>query len=156
MDEAQEIDYKLLLNAIRNPVFIHDSEFNVIFANQSYCEASQKQLPEVLYHPYWESFLKRTAPLSGCLEALRTGQSVTEIVSAHDGKIYQSRSFPVKSQTVKQYMYSIHIFTDITEIDFKNKQIEDVNKQLNNTLINSIKAIGLAIEQRDPYTAGHQ
>src|SRR3990167_4963996 len=95
------IDYQLLLDAIKDPVFFHDSDFNVIFANKSYCEASQKQLSDILYHPYWESFPKRSGPLSGCLEALRTRKQVIEKTSTDEKKIYQSRSFPVVDNTGK-------------------------------------------------------
>lgn len=96
--------------------------------------------------PYWEIFPRQKGPLAACLMALKNNCPAEEKIHVGE-KIYFSRSFPVNIDQANQY--SVHVLQDITSLEFEKSKNEHL-------ILNLLEAIGVSMEQRDPYTAGHQ
>jgi PAS domain S-box-containing protein len=105
------------LDAIQDPIFIHDREFRVLRSNLAYAERAGMSVKEVIGKPYYEMFPRHDGPLPECREF---SDGITEEeVSPGDGRIYLSRAVAVKDDD-GNYVYSLHIMYDITE----RKQLE--------------------------------
>ncbi|BBP45909.1 hypothetical protein THMIRHAS_12820 [Thiosulfatimonas sediminis] len=63
--------YVHLLNLMRDPAFLHDDEYHIIFANRAYLALTSSLLEEVVGKPYYTIFPKRDAPLQSCREAIK-------------------------------------------------------------------------------------
>ena len=94
-------------------------------------------------------FPKLDGPLPGC-RAVMEGRSVTnrEEFTLPTGAAYSSRSFTVPNER-GAYLYSLHVLQDISE----SKRAQG---QLHAAFEAAIQALSATVEQRDPYTAGHQ
>jgi len=114
-------EWELTFDAISDPLFVHDSELNIVRANKAYQEASGLPFSELIGKPYYEVFPKMESPFNGCLKALKSREVEKEIeVLTPIGKIYKLRFYPIK-MLMADKKYSIHILEDITE----NKRAEE-------------------------------
>lgn len=108
--------WRYVFDAVEDPIFLHDAEFRVRFANRAYCHEAGFSEAQALGKLYWEVFPLGKGPLPGC-EAVaheRNGASSLEEVRA-GGKIYLSRGYTVRAES-GQPSYSLHILSNITEI----------------------------------------
>jgi HD-GYP domain-containing protein (c-di-GMP phosphodiesterase class II) len=124
-------EWEVTFDAISNPLFIHDREWRIIRANRAYCAAAGVPFPELIGQPYYTIFPKMSAPFQGC-ERTTTGEKP---MSAPDGeelavpemnKVFRSRSYPVHDDN-GDYLYSVHILEDITEM---KRAEEDIRQEM--------------------------
>ena len=73
--ETEETLHHLLdaCDTLSHPVFIHDHELRILFANRAYLDRANATLEDILGKPYWQVFPRTQAPLSSCLRALAEG-----------------------------------------------------------------------------------
>ena len=149
--------WQSIFDTISDPIFVHDNEFLVVRCNRAYISAAGKPTEEILGKPYWESFPKGDGPLEACLTALRQHSEVEAEILVQDDieKYFLSRSFPFYDAN-NDYAYSVHILTDITAQKAMKAERAVILKRLNAALYGTISAISRTLEDRDPYTAGHQ
>ncbi|MEW5903252.1 MAG: HD domain-containing phosphohydrolase [Pseudomonadota bacterium] len=102
------------LDAIDDPVFIHDRNFRIVRANRAYQRRAGIPFHELLGRPYFEVFPKRDGPLPHCLHAVETGEDGADEEVTHAGRVYRSRASPVFDET-GGYLYSVHTLEDITD-----------------------------------------
>ncbi len=103
------------LDAVKDPIFVHDAAFRVVRANAAYAARAGMRPDEFLGKPYWEVFPKDHGPLPGCSRALlKHGTDETEELTTAEGNTFNSRSFAVHGDDGR-YLYSVHILEDITE-----------------------------------------
>jgi PAS domain S-box-containing protein len=102
------------LDAIQDPIFIHDSEFRVLRSNRAYADYAGMSVKEVIGKPYYEMFPRHNGPLPECRELAQNGGVTEAEISPGDGKVYLSRAVAVMDGD-GNYVYSLHIMYDITE-----------------------------------------
>ncbi|MBK7415331.1 MAG: PAS domain S-box protein [Dechloromonas sp.] len=106
--------WRLTCDAISDPIFLHDAEFRVLLANRAYFLAAGRCEPQALGLPYWQVFPRGDGPLPECQLALTMGSSHSQEEIRVDERLFVSRGYPVKDEH-GDFLYSLHIFTDITE-----------------------------------------
>jgi len=112
------------LDAIDDPVFLHDSEFRILRANRAYQKLAGISFKDLIGRPYFEIFPKSSGPLQGCLHALERGQDGEEETITFGGNFYRSRAFPVHNEQGR-YLFSVHTLEDVTErLQMENRLLE--------------------------------
>lgn len=120
-------------DAISNPIFIHDKDFNIIRANIAYTKAAGAAFKDIIGKPYFKVFPVIDGPFKTCLETQELQEGEDEVVVPVIDKIFRVKSYPVKSADDAKLLYSIHILEDITEQRRIYERIEqeiDINKNL--------------------------
>lgn len=144
-----EIEWRAAFDSVRDAIFFHDVEHRVVRANRAYAELAHMAVRDVIGKRYWEVFPKRDGPLPGCRAVMEGRRERNdEEFTLPTGVAYSSRSFAILNER-KEYHYSFHVLQDITE----RKQAEERSRA---TLEGTIRALSATVDQRDPYTAGHQ
>lgn len=150
-------DWKTILDAIQDPVFIHDSEFRIVGANRAYLKLAGMSREQARGRPYWEIFPQRRGPLPGChqamegtdsepqsTEGMENGTYAIDRVDIEDpdngNLVFLSRGYLV---TDKQgnYHYSIHVFDDITEREKARQALQERDWQFQQLLANTSEGI---------------
>jgi len=84
------------LDAIRDPLFVHDEEGRILAANRAYCRQAGLSAGALQGRPYWEVFPRRDGPLPGCCpeteDAAACGNG--EALELEDGRIFNARCYP--------------------------------------------------------------
>ena len=102
------------LDAIYDPVFMHDKDCRIMRSNRAYAERAGMTVREVLGKFYWEVFPKGDGPLPHCQSTAAVGEEQVDEVRLPGGEIFLSRSFAVRDEN-GVYLYSLHIMEDVTE-----------------------------------------
>lgn len=102
------------LDAIDDPVFLHDREYRVMRSNRAYAERAGMSLQEVIGRPYYEVFPKHDGPLPNCRGAVEQACSSEDDIRLENGDTFVSRATSVKDGEGR-YLYSVHIMEDVTE-----------------------------------------
>ncbi|ABM61137.1 sensor domain-containing protein [Halorhodospira halophila] len=120
---SAECDWLRALDAISEPVFIHDEHYRILAANRAYAERAGLTPEEFRQRPYWEVFPHGDGPLPSCRAAMDQGGcgqhrnhrgEITEELALPSGEVFISRSFAVTDAT-GHYKQSVHILEDVTE-----------------------------------------
>ncbi|WP_345991417.1 EAL domain-containing protein [Sulfurimonas sp. HSL-1716] len=105
--------YLHALNLINDLVFIHDSEYKIVFANNAYLRLCGKKLEEVAGRPYYKILPLQEAPFKGCLKELDSDDdyenSETVIFDNHS---YLSRALKFKLPDIAAPVF-IHVLEKI-------------------------------------------
>src|SRR4029079_15839234 len=56
-------DWMQTVDALGDPVMVHDAELRVVRCNRSYASHAGMKFAEILGRPYWQCFPKRSGPL---------------------------------------------------------------------------------------------
>lgn len=104
------------IDAIHDPIFIHDLEFRIVRANPAYEACAGMSASEFVGRPYWQVFPKGDGPLPGCVKSIIEGKGEEESdeVVTDEGRIYHSRASAIIGEH-GEYLHSVHIMEDITE-----------------------------------------
>ena len=113
--EQAKREWQTSLDAVSDPLFIHDREFKVLRCNRAYAEAAGLPFKEIVGRPYYEMFPKADGPMEGCRKALERQEDGEEEISvpAMD-RIFNAKFFPIRDAG-GTYLYSLHILQDVTE-----------------------------------------
>lgn len=101
------------LDAVHDPVFMHDQAYRILRCNRAYAERAGMRVKEVIGKVYWEVFPKLPGPQLGCCKSMQDAEEQKELM-IEGGEIFLSRSFAVRNSE-GMYLYSLHIMEDITE-----------------------------------------
>lgn len=114
-------EWRVALDAFRDPVFMHDADCRILRSNRAYAERAGMSVKDVIGKPYWEAFPKGEGPFAECCglaahdEVLSDGgDELVREVLLDSGETYMSRSYVVRDES-GDYLYSLHIMEDITE-----------------------------------------
>lgn len=142
LEQAHQ-EWLTALDAVEDPIFLHDGDFRVLRCNLAYQQCAGIPFKQIIGQPYYEVFPKTHAPLPDCELALENSSDKSDEDVFVDGNSYRSRATVVKSKR-GDYLYSIHTLEDLTERKRADKQL-----QLFRTLIDNSSD---AIEVIDPVT----
>ena len=116
------------LDAVKDPVFVHDENFRVIRANAAYARHAGMSVQEIIGKPYWQIFPKRDEPLPGCQNAMTEQTTETdEDLTLTSGRQFHSRAFCRHDNDLYQ---CIHILEDVTEKRKLQLQLEQEHEQM--------------------------
>lgn len=165
MEELQELnikienaknDWEATFDSISDIISIHDSDFNITRCNQALARKFNTK-PEVLigkkcYEVFHGSDEPCTAcPFVRCKESLKPETEEIECM----GSFYTISCFPRLDEAGKLNGF-VHIARDIAERKEAEQKVKHGIEKLKMTVEGIINALALTVEQRDPYTAGHQ
>jgi PAS domain S-box-containing protein len=140
--ELAHREWMSALDAVDDPIFLHDKEFRIVRANRAYQRCAGIPFKEIIGRPYYEIFPKADGPLPGCRRTVEEKEGDEEEIDVDD-RVYRSRAFPVyDGQGV--FVFSVHSLEDITE----RKQAE-AKLGLFRTLLDNSSEV---IEVLDPVT----
>lgn len=115
-DDATPNVWRMVCDAIEDPIFIHDAAFRILHGNRAYFLAAGISEAQAIGLPYWQVFPPGGGPMPGCRQATITGHHCVEEVLVGN-RIYFSRGYPVAG-TDGSTLYSMHILADISERRF--------------------------------------
>ncbi|TAJ76620.1 MAG: HD domain-containing protein [Gallionellaceae bacterium] len=124
--EEMHLEWIKALDAIDDPIFLHDRDFRVLRANRAYQRLAGVTFKELVGRPYYEIFPKMDAPLPCCQRAMENAEE--EILYA--GRIYRSIAAAVRNEQ-EEYQFSIHILEDVTEFRKQQTALQQINHALN-------------------------
>lgn len=114
MIERAKKEWEDTFDAITDPIFIHDRDLRIVRANKAYREAVSLPYSNIIGRPYYEIFPKIGRPLETCQRAIEE-EGGEEEISLPTGRIFIVRFYPVRDPQGR-YLYSIHVFEDVTEL----------------------------------------
>lgn len=101
------------MDAVPDPIFMHDQEYRILRANHAYAKRAGMDVREVVGKPYWQVFPRLTGPLAGCVHSLEHRQLQEEELKLSADEIYLIRYFPIVDEQ-NRYRYSLHLMQDVT------------------------------------------
>jgi len=90
--------WQSVVDAIVDPIFVHDSEFRIIRANKAYAREAGLPVQEVVGKIYWEVFPRLSSPLPACQHALEQHEKGEDELTLDDGRIMISCAYAVFSR----------------------------------------------------------
>ncbi len=139
--ERAHQEWMSALDAVDDPIFLHDDQFRILRANRAYQQLSGISFQEMLGRPYYEIFPKTAGPLPGCQQAIAEMKLVEEDVTVGE-TIYRSRAYPVHDGQGR-FFYGLHSLEDMTERRQHEHAVQRANRALrtisagNQTLIHA-------------------
>lgn len=146
--EQAKHEWETSLDAVSDPLFIHDRAFRVLRCNRAYAQAAGMPFQAIIGKPYYEVFPKMNGPTEGCHKALKRQEDGEEEIAAPAmDKIFNAKFFPIRGAD-GAYLYSLHILQDVTA----KKKAE---KELHELFMAALQSLASAIEAKSPWTRGH-
>lgn len=124
------------LDALQDPVFIHDTDLRVVRANLAYARHAGLDIREVIGRYYWEAFPRLAGPLHSCGQARDQRRSIQELVTLDSGEEFASRAHPIYD-SAGNFLYSIHLLHDVTA----QRRAEAENRVLGAALRQAAEAV---------------
>jgi len=110
--EQARREWTTALDAVQDPIFIHDRDMKVVRANRAYAARAGRDIRDVIGRCYWEMFPRLDGPLAGCLRAVEEQQQSDEEIQI-GGETFICRNYPIRD-AVGNYLYSLHLLQDVT------------------------------------------
>lgn len=152
MNKFTNENYRVVLDAIDLPLFVHDRHGKIVFANQKYCQFVKKSEFSILNKFYWETFpVEKSGPKYECLKTSLTENQKTYIVNLPD-KTFERKAYelPIEN-TIESYF--IHVYQDIS---FQEESKIKLHEELDKVLIECINCTTKILKEHDLNTSLHQ
>lgn len=124
------------LDAMRDPMFLHDKDFRILRCNKAYQQRAGIPFKKIIGQPYYEIFPKAGRPSEGCLRTRAIEEAQAEEEIAVGDAIYRTRAFAVRDES-GVYAYSVHVMENVTEhrrAENERQQTEIALKHANRAL----------------------
>lgn len=127
--EQAHQEWMSALDAVEDPIFVHDKEFRILRCNQAYQRSAGIPFKQIIGQPYYEVFPKIHAPLHNCRQALEKNEAeaAEEEILVGDTS-YRSRAYSVRGGR-GVYLYSVHTLENISESKRINKALRESELQ---------------------------
>jgi PAS domain S-box-containing protein len=113
MDDNSRI-WMTALDAVDDPIFVHDGNFRVVRCNRAYQRAAGIPFKQIIGMLYYEVFPQTHVPLHQCTRELEGLQGDDEEEVTVGDVVYRSRSYSLEDER-GDYIYSVHTLEDVTE-----------------------------------------
>lgn len=112
--EQARLELQNAMDAVQDPIFMHDRDYRIIRANLAYAERTGLDVRQILGRPYWQLFPKLDQPPEQCYRDTEQGQMHEEELTLPGGETYLTRYYPILDHQ-GNYLYSLHMMQNITE-----------------------------------------
>lgn len=141
---------RYIFDVIDDPIFLHDAQFRILFANDAYCREAGMPEAQLLGQLYWEVFPLGSGPLPGCSVVANEKNGTGSLDEVSVGtRVFLSRGYTLRADAA-QPGYSVHIFSDITAIRQVQsnlaRQLEEVRRGYDAMLGREMRIIELKKE----------
>ncbi len=146
-----------LVDALSELVVLLDKNMRIVWSNRALFRHFRLKPGEVRGTRCYESIhqLKRPCKICPAVKAMESGRpQIVENVNA-GGKRWILKAYPLRDER-GNLDGVIEIATDITQQKQTREELTHTTELLRHTLEGTIQAMSVAVETRDPYTAGHQ
>jgi PAS domain S-box-containing protein len=162
-----EEKHRILLSESLDPTFSFTPEGQYRYVNRAFAEGVGKPVEDIIGKSLWDVFpslwhvspTEETDKLFASLsQVFRTGEEkVIEVcIPRADGdRYYMTAITPIKD-TKGEMLSAICSSKDITDRKRAEKQLRESLEQLRRAVETTIQVLVMAVEVKDPYTAGHQ
>jgi PAS domain S-box-containing protein len=159
LEELLELNQ--IFQNITDGVIVIDKEFNIIRMNDTFAKLSGFNKREAMGHKCYEIFPEALCHTPGC-PMVRISCCV-ERIEYEVGKQHRNgkeipcivTATPLRGQD-EELIGIVENFKDITRLKQTQENLERTFVQFRKAMGGIIQAVSLTIEERDPYTAGHQ
>jgi PAS domain S-box-containing protein/putative nucleotidyltransferase with HDIG domain len=124
------------MDAVQDPIFMHNREYQVIRANRAYIERTGIDVRQIIGKPYWQLFPMLDHPPPCCFQTIEHRQSHEQELSLPSGEIFLIRYFPILDKE-GNYLYSLHMMQDVT----KQRRAEADQRTLSEALHQAAEAM---------------
>jgi len=129
--ECQQIEHAhqqwlQALDAIPDPILLHDPEGRIIRVNRAYAEKAGTDYADLIGKPYWAFFPQLEGPLPEC-HAIANGENYrSRDIHLDRGEAFRLFAYAVRNPENGQ-RYGFHIFRDISEL-VRNQREQEKNE----------------------------
>lgn len=102
------------LDAVNDPIFIHDQAFRILRCNKAYQRCAQLPFKQIIGQPYYEIFPVTHEPMYCCSRAMGRSAGKAEEELVLGDAVYRTRAFVIRDEQ-GGYLYSVHVMEEITE-----------------------------------------
>ena len=149
-------DWETTFDSISDIISILDIDFNITRCNQAFARKFNTKPEELIGKKCYEVFYGSDDPWPACpfVRCKETLKPETEEVECMGG-FYTISCFPRLDEAGKLNGL-VHIARDITERKEAEEKVKHGIEKLKMAMEGVINTLALTVEQRDPYTSGHQ
>lgn len=122
--------WQLAVDAIPDPIFLHDCEYRILRANKAYATLAGMSVQDVIGKYYWEVFPRLSGPLPGCLRTLSEHRTEDKVM-LEDGRTFISRNIAVYTDD-RNYQFSVHALRDVTDQRIITQDVRQLVTDLRN------------------------
>lgn len=132
--QTAEKQWSDAFDAVSSPIFLHDRDGKLIKANKAYLVLSNSTIDHAIGRFYWDLFPKQQGPLSGCIAHTDSNNLAChhKLTITTDNKIFSSQSFAI-FDPLDQFLYSVHLMEDITELSEQQARLRLSSKVFEST-----------------------
>jgi len=146
-----------IVDALSELIVLLDKDMRIVWSNRALYRHFRLKPGDIRGKHCYESLHQLTRPCKICpvVKAMASGRpQIVENVNAM-GKGWILKAYPIRDER-GNLDGVIEIATDITERKQTRNELTRTLERLKHTLEGTIRAMSVAVETRDPYTAGHQ
>lgn len=126
--KQEQHEWQTAFDAVTDPIFLYDRSYRILRANSAYANLAGMPLRDLKGQLYFEVFPKLGHPIIDSLQNLEQDIAKSEIQMG-TGEIFLSKDFPVHNDA-GEYLYSLHILEDITQIKQVGKSVRRTKRAL--------------------------
>lgn len=109
-----KVELTSAMDAVQDPLFIHDREYRVVRANKAYAKRAGVSVDHVVGTPYWKLFPPIDGPFQGNDLNGDRSEIGEEELTLESGEIFHVRHFPILDGE-ESLGYVLHLMRDVTE-----------------------------------------
>ncbi|WP_019571899.1 HD domain-containing phosphohydrolase [Thioalkalivibrio sp. ALMg3] len=102
------------LDAIPDPILLHDNDGRILRVNQAYAEKAGASYSELIGSPYWHFFPRQDDPLPECRAIAEGADYRSRELHLATGEAYQLFAYAVRDPEADQ-RFAFNVFRDITD-----------------------------------------
>lgn len=122
-DEIRNVKQRWLetLDAVGDPILVHDEKFRVVRANRAYAERAGMPFSEIIGRPYFECFPRLAGPLPGCQHCIAQRESTPKRIGPKEeftldgGATFVSHVYAMEAHA-GETGHAMHLFEDVSEV----------------------------------------
>jgi len=129
-------EWMAALDAMRDPMFLHDKDFRILRCNKAYQQCAGIPFKQIVGQPYYKIFPKTGVPSDCCQRKMKETETEADEEIAVGDAIYRMRAFSIHDES-DAYLYSVHVMENITEhrrVENERQQAEIALKHANRAL----------------------